>query len=426
MKQATGSRFLGILGVSLVLLGLILNQWTVARLLTPDGAIESPRLRGMIWLIDIVCVAFGILLVSLRRRIIERLRRGVNLILFASAFIGSLAVAEALLRLMGLQPWPEGILNPAQIRVDPGDTFSQPDATLGHTLIPGSFVVTLPGGHSFHVTHSEQSTRITNPPRQDSSTDLLQGVWIFGCSFTYGWGVDDEHTYPWLLQASLPRCEVVNYGTSGYSTVQSFLQFREELMQRAPPVVVILAYASFHDARNSLSRSWRKLRSLYPDLSNRQYPYAQIDEEGKLVLATKHVRYNEFPFIRNLVTANLIEELYNRVRTRTDRSNRISQLVISEFHQLARSHGIRMILAGISNDPATSEMLRNVHAEGLETADISVDLSIRSYTNEPYDNHPSPLAHRRYAERLREIVTPSMNDSADASHATLSSFPTGE
>jgi hypothetical protein len=108
-----------------------------------------------------------------------------------------------------------------------------------------------------------------------------------------------------------------------------------------------------------------------------------------------------------------MDELYNRVRTQLDQSSRISRLLIAAFHGEAQSHGTRMVLAGISNDPSTREMLQAVGIQGLKTIDISVDLSAPGSTNSPYDTHPSPLSHRRYAETLLDCVRTLMNEAAD-------------
>jgi hypothetical protein len=113
--------------------------------------------------------------------------------------------------------------------------------------------VSFSSGLETTVTHGPDTLRITHPPNGPTSAARPQ-IWIFGCSFTHGWSLSDEQTYPWQVQRRIPEYEVVNFGVSGYGTVQSLIQFREALEQRSRSDVAIIAYASFHDERNTFSR----------------------------------------------------------------------------------------------------------------------------------------------------------------------------
>ena len=52
----------------------------------------------------------------------------------------------------------------------------------------------------------------------------------------------------------------------------------------------------------------------------------------------------------------------------------------------------------------TLELLSSAAERGVATIDISVRLKIKENTNHPYDLHPSPFAHRQYAEKLRAFL----------------------
>ena len=58
----------------------------------------------------------------------------------------TLAAAELLARLTGIQPWTEADLG---IHVTPGGRLFTPHPTRGYAQLPGAFVVTLPDGYSF-------------------------------------------------------------------------------------------------------------------------------------------------------------------------------------------------------------------------------------------------------------------------------------
>lgn len=211
-------------------------------------------------------------------------------------------VSEVVLRLAGIGPWTK---KDANIRVEPGGTFFFPHPTLGYTHIPGSFHVTLPDGYDFHVTHLPNTLRVTHPLDTYPSAGDKDEIWIFGCSFTHGWGLNDEDTYAWRLQEALPDYEVVNFGANGYGTLNSLIQFREALATKKPKIAV-LAYASFHDARNTFLRKRRKSVAPWNNLGPLALPYASLDRDGKLHYAMADVVYRPFPLMQRSALAHFI------------------------------------------------------------------------------------------------------------------------
>ncbi len=84
------------------------------------------------------------------------------------------------------------------------------------------------------ATISSLSTRGPEPPR--SKPDKTVRVLCLGDSGTFGWGVNDDETYPaflekrlnaWADQHAAVRFEVINAGVNGYSTFQAVETYRE-------------------------------------------------------------------------------------------------------------------------------------------------------------------------------------------------------
>lgn len=71
---------------------------------------------------------------------------------------------------------------------------------------------------------------------------------VFGCSQTFGAGVEDDETYAALVADALD-VEVLNFGVHGFGTDQQLLYFERDGVQYAPDVVV-LGFASYHVERN--------------------------------------------------------------------------------------------------------------------------------------------------------------------------------
>jgi hypothetical protein len=327
---------------------------------------------------------------------------GLNFGLLLFSILVALGGAEAAVRGLGYQPWQ---VKDIKIAVEPGGKFFTPHPTLGYTHLPGKFQVTLPDGYTFEVTHLADTLRITHPLNTYGVGSRKDEIWIFGCSFTHGWTLNDAETYPWLLQAQMPEYEIVNFGVSGYGTLQSFIQFQEALAKRPQPKLVILAYASFHDQRNTLLRLRSKQIVPWNKLGSIVQPYATLDEQGNLNVAIAEMTYREFPLMRDSALMNLIETTYDyKVEDAFYESHTVSKAIIREFSRLAKAHAVELVVAGLLSDPLTADMLAYSREQGITTVDISVDLSIPANRNWPHDPHPSPAANRRYAQKLASCL----------------------
>jgi len=169
-----------------------------------------------------------------------------ELISLALGTVLALTAAESLVRLKGIHPWVPPDL---QIQVTPGGRFFTPHPTRGYAQLPGAFEVSLADEYTFHVTHLPSGLLIMHPRATYHDARPKPEIWIMGCSFTHGWSLNDQDTYPWVLQERLPDYEVVNYGVEAYGTLHALLQLRDALTTQSPPLVVIYAYASLHDER---------------------------------------------------------------------------------------------------------------------------------------------------------------------------------
>lgn len=85
----------------------------------------------------------------------------------------------------------------------------------------------------------DRQRRSEDPPR----------IICLGDSCTFGWFVDDAHTYPVLLQKRLAeggfKAQVINAGVPGYSSWQARVWCEEELFSLRPDVLVL--YVGWND-----------------------------------------------------------------------------------------------------------------------------------------------------------------------------------
>ena len=334
----------------------------------------------------------------------KRKRALFHLIIYVALAASFLLAAEIVLRTRGWHPWDPGELD---VAVEPGGRLYAKHPSLGYVHLPGQYTITLNHSYAFRATYGDDGLRITHPPREASpaATTDKEEIWIFGCSFTDGWSLNDEETYAWVLQEKLPAYEVRNFGVDGYGNLQALLQLREALAsKRKPPRVAVLTYASFHDQRNTFLRSWRKISVPYNKLVSPFQPYARLGPDNQLQFFTGPVEYAEFPLMRRSAFAHFIETRYNLWEDSFYRSNLVSRAVLREFAEICRRNHITLVVAGIYKDETTLEVLRDGEKEGWLVTDISVDLRAAENMNLPHDSHPSPLANRQYAQKLESFL----------------------
>jgi len=318
-------------------------------------------------------------------------------VLFSLALI--FLAGEVICRANGYRPWAP--LDPKRITIHPGSSLYQPDTELGYVQRPGPYKITMPSGYTFTATHQENGLRVTHIDEGDDAESRPE-IWIFGCSFTYGWSLNDHETYAWKLQEDFPDFEVVNFGVGAYSTVQSVLQFQSAARKREKkPALVVLAYASMHDERNTSLRSWRKMLVTYDGRNELLlHPYARFGENQKIEFKYRKQEFNEFPLSRRSALMHFLEDVYIQWEARTQKSQNVSKAMVVSMARFCEKNNIPFVLAGIDSDRGTREVLLFCRKMNIPAVDISVNLFRPGYRNLPHDTHPSALANKFYAEKL--------------------------
>jgi len=108
-----------------------------------------------------------------------------------------------------------------------GQSLFKPNSRTGYVHIPnytgkafGKVGDTILYDVTYHT--DKNGCRLTQPVNPDS-----QSMLFLGCSFTFGFGLEDQQTLPWLVNDSLKqKLKVYNFGVNGYGPHQilSFLE----------------------------------------------------------------------------------------------------------------------------------------------------------------------------------------------------------
>jgi hypothetical protein len=303
---------------------------------------------------------------------------------------------EITARFQGFRPWHEVT---QKITIVPAGPFYQPDSLLGYRGKPGRFELTLQDSLKFIVTHNGDGWR-----QPIEATDSLPEIWILGCSFTHGYGVNDNDTYAAQLQAKLPSYRVRNFGMDAFGTLQNWFTLRRLLQQGGKPAIVVLGYGAFHDQRNTANRYWRKVLHGQQIAQGLTYPYIRLDERDSLHIQYEHLQYHPLPLQRHLALLSLIEENWNHNEDAGLRSRYVTEILIQRIAEASHHAGAHFVLAGVYKHPETEKMLRTFHLDNMHTVDISVDLSNPLLRILRGNGHPNAQAHSAMATTLHKYL----------------------
>jgi hypothetical protein len=290
--------------------------------------------------------------------------------------LGAVIVA-ALLTLLGAEAIARSArtATPTRPPLDDGlPVLQEPDDDLGWRNKIGSVVWPgqgEDGGKDIRMTFWSNGLRATAP-----APDLDRPhVVVIGCSYTQGWAVTDQETYPWHLQAEFPSHAFLNYGTAGYGTYQSLLALERYFAAgHDSPAVVIYGFIDYHEERNVAPANWLKALATASRAGTLSIPFVSIGADGTL---ERHRldRANSWPLRSHLASVAAVEDrvLEFRTRGRFEQRREVTDRLILELQRVTRDHGSRLLVAILeSRDEPKAHVTAFTAREGIESVDCTV------------------------------------------------------
>jgi hypothetical protein len=347
--------------------------------------------------------------VSLRVRVVAYL--GITVISVACA-VGAAWVLEirTIQRLMARSEWPSGAHSP-----DPELGF-RPTRDFSGTMLDGSY----------HVQTDKLGSRIPRHARPDVIEP--NGLLALGCSFTYGYLVDAEQAFPYVIGQSL-EIPSYNFAVCAYSYVTAILLLkqleRDGTLARLAPQFLLLGAGSWLEDR---SRS-----PFYPsDTLPFTYPYLRKqDDTGTAVVArapsvidARHaLEAAEGGTGDGVTLARLMlvprvwfARMYQRTlpdpgSQATLADDALYEFVVSELAAVARVHHMRLAILWLPHHDVEPVNPRLVQILSKYPDVILIDgneamRQERVPVAEFAERHPSAIAHAAYARHVAGILRP--------------------
>jgi len=105
----------------------------------------------------------------------------------------------------------------------------------------------------FDVTIAQNENGFRRVEHQSRRSSSRMGLFVFGDSFTWGWGVGQGHVFTDLVSRALPDVYVANFGLDGSGTVQQFALFEAYARDRLRPGDVVLLMFYSNDFSDNVS-----------------------------------------------------------------------------------------------------------------------------------------------------------------------------
>ncbi len=276
-----------------------------------------------------------------------------NIVLTAVALLVTLGVGELAARLVLPPPYRIRTRKPSRGKGMPRFVA---DPNLGWVNAPDDasyhFVSSGPRGTTDAVYNMHGGFR-------DSAASPQAGPVLIaaGCSFTYGMGINDQDTWPWMVQEKMPGYHVINAGTSAYGVGQALMR-ADSVIERNPGQVkaVLFAFASFQVERDRAVQ--QDLMSVYP------LGRPRFLESGDGIKNGGIVRFwTPGPLVERSALAmsviNHVAEIGNKTPTE-EGSHEVSARIIEDFARRCQARHIAFGVIVLPHGSDTSPVYVNV------------------------------------------------------------------
>lgn len=118
--------------------------------------------------------------------------------------------------------------------------------------------------HEFDHRVNTNSFGFRGPEITQKKTENVYRILMLGDSLPFGWGVEDDQTYPYLLEKALnensqnKKYEVINAGLTSGRTLDSYLVWLKDQGFSFAPDLVIVNFFPWNDITDLMSMDWIK------------------------------------------------------------------------------------------------------------------------------------------------------------------------
>jgi hypothetical protein len=283
--------------------------------------------------------------------------------------------------------------------------INEPDPVLGWRARPGRYELPAyrAGARRAIVTIWPGGLRATARERRPRPDPVL----VLGCSYTQGWAVSDAETYAFKLQRRFPELEILNAGTSAWSTYQSLLRLREHVRDgAAPPAAIVYGFFGEHATRNVADPRWLRLLSRLSQRGHVALPYCRLDD-GDALRCAPPTAYAWPALDRHSRLAMLTRQAWDEWARRAVVAQReeVTARLVEAMQREAQRAGATLLVVALHLFEAEREFyLPRFHERGIRVADCAFPDMAEARFTVPGEGHPNGRMHTRWAQCIEPAL----------------------
>ena len=225
---------------------------------------------------------------------------------------------------------------------------------------------------------------------------------FFGCSITYGHGLREEQTFPYIICKNKKEYGYLNFGVAGYSLYQSLLRYIRKKDKIKFDKIIVTIHEDL-ERRNTCSFSWVKL-------INRFWGVPSVIKIFGTVLKLKPRKYFIFSKF-NLRIFLFFEFLFNYLiffigDLKFIKKN-TNEYLLKEFKNECKKNDTELIILCLDNIKNLKDYL-NKNQFNWCFSEIDLNEIDRNLENKwllmPWDNHPNEKANNIFANKIGEVL----------------------
>jgi hypothetical protein len=277
---------------------------------------------------------------------------------------------------------------------------------LGFLPLPGRYTskkLSEGGDTVYDVVYSIGEDRFRITPQTNHTAQIH--INFFGCSFTFGEGLNDNETLPYFTHFLADHISVKNYGMHGYGVHQA-LRILEGTQDVRGNINFMLT-APWHAERSAC----------VPDYGQGSPKYT-LRDDGRLALDGNCPKPPHWDSLRNRIPrhSNLYRQVNQFIREqRQDGEIDLYLAIINQLNTLSHARGQRFIVGFIkaqdnwfSGKYSNLKIMDQLTKMGIEVIDLTLASSSEQLAREYYihhlDRHPSAKANEARAMLLKKYL----------------------
>lgn len=241
--------------------------------------------------------------------------------------------------------------------------------------------------------------------RSSNFTGKKKTIGFFGCSITYGHGLNEQSTFANQTCEKINDYEYLNYGVAGYSLYQSFLKYKEVSKKINFEKIIFTVHKDL-ERRNTSSLSWLKMINRFwgvPGviyfkglrLKFRPRKYIRIFPSKFKILMFLEFLINFLIYSigdNNLIKKETNEYLLNQIKKECIKNN--SELIILCLDNLEN----------LSKFLNKNDFNWNYSGINLDEENTKGE---KKWLLMPWDNHPNNDANSIFADKILKVINSS-------------------